>query len=57
MRKGKLYVGVGQDGIYRIFRSKATPKERTHGTLYKFATGPFKSKRHAQAYINSMMMV
>lgn len=42
----KWYIGH-QEGIRTPFRASETPTKASHGHLYGYATGPFRTKRAA----------
>ena len=43
----RLYVGVKPDLAYEVFRAAQTPTESSHGKLYAYAIGPFRTRRGA----------
>ncbi len=51
------YVGFPiDDGIGVVFRYYKEPTRASHGHLYKFVTGPFKTEREAIVYRNMMAL-
>jgi len=41
--KGRPYVGVLSNGDYSIFKAPAQPTESSHGKIYRFVIGPFRT--------------
>lgn len=53
--RGKWYVGSNKYSRKgEIFESHFSPTQRTHGHLYLFVTGPFRSIEEAQKYKRGM---
>ena len=51
--RNKFYVGLRVDNDkYEVFSSKSEPIQSTHGDIYKFSLGHFRTKRDAQAFID-----
>lgn len=47
--KRSVHVGVRvEDGRYEVFRPNSEPTEITHGNIYKYSIGPFKTVRGAE---------
>lgn len=46
-----IYVGY-RDGHYIYFRSEVKPTHTTHGNLYNYVIGPFKTKRGAKFMVD-----
>jgi hypothetical protein len=45
----RLYVGTKYDGTREIFSvSRFVPTEQSHGHLYKYVTGPFRTRAGAE---------
>jgi len=42
------YVGVRKSGEREVFRSKTVPTEASHGVVYRYAVGPFRTRRAAE---------
>lgn len=42
--KTKLYVGVKPDTTREVFRASQTPTKETHGNVYAYTIGPFRTK-------------
>lgn len=47
---GRLPIGLGA----RIFLSSKKPTKSSHGHLYKYVTGPFKSRKEAEKWVRFM---
>lgn len=44
-----IFVGCSYEDLkYKVFRSKTTPTEKSHGYSYKYIIGPFKTMRGAK---------
>jgi hypothetical protein len=44
----RLYVGKKRDGFRELFWSDFVPTYESHGNKYKYAIGPFRTKRGAE---------
>ena len=44
----RIYLGVKPGRIMETFRSDVTPTEETHGSLYIYAIGPFRTIQGAR---------
>ena len=44
----RLFVGKKYDGMREVFRYNGHPTERTHGHVYRYVIGPFRTKRGAE---------
>ena len=49
--KGRIYVGNTANKPSKIFRSETTPTFDSHGHLFTYALGPFKTMRGAKFYL------
>lgn len=43
----RYYVGIGPDLKRKLFRSASEPEAHTHGSIYSYVIGPFRTKRGA----------
>jgi hypothetical protein len=49
MKRAKFHVGArNEDGKKEVFKSVETPTRMSHGHLYGYSIGPFKTKRGAE---------
>ena len=44
----RFYVGLSVGRIRSVFKSASEPTESSHGSLYVYVIGPFRTKRGAQ---------
>lgn len=47
MEKHRWYVGISPGKRYQAFKATTTPTVESHGAVYLYAIGPFRTKRAA----------
>ena len=52
------YIGATVGGVFikEVFFSKRTPTEKTHGKIYRYTIGGFRTKKAAEFMINHPMV-